>query len=103
MRRAEVSEGDFAPTVVQAIDPQPSPEARAQRTQLQQALWAALRELSPNHREVIALRDYLDLSYDEIATVLKVPRGTVMSRLHRARCRLREVVLQRMQQEVAHG
>ena len=46
-------------------------------------------------REVIVLRDYQDLAYAEIAEALKIPRGTVMSRLHRARRRLRELVRQR--------
>ena len=41
--------------------------------------------LGREHREILVLRDYQDLSYEEIAKVLRVPRGTVMSRLHRAR------------------
>jgi len=44
-----------------------------------------LRELSAEHREVIVLRELQQLSYDEIAQVLRIPRGTVESRLHRAR------------------
>ena len=43
-------------------------------------------------REVLVLRDYQDLSYADIATALKIPRGTVMSRLHRARRLLQEEV-----------
>ncbi len=44
-----------------------------------------LQVLSPEHREVIVLRELQQMSYDEIAQVLKIPRGTVESRLHRAR------------------
>jgi len=44
----------------------------------------------------VVLRDYLDLAYDEISTTLKIPRGTVMSRLHRARQKLRLRVLERL-------
>ena len=50
---------------------------------------AALQRLSLEHREVIMLRQVQGLSYQEIAGVLNVPRGTVESRLHRARGALR--------------
>jgi RNA polymerase sigma-70 factor (ECF subfamily) len=53
-------------------------------------LRAALQALSPDHREVVTLREIDGLSYEEIARVLGVPRGTVESRLHRARAELRE-------------
>ena len=46
--------------------------------------------LSADHQQVIVMREIQGLSYDEIATALKVPRGTVESRLHRARHELRE-------------
>jgi RNA polymerase sigma-70 factor (ECF subfamily) len=50
----------------------------------------ALSELSAEHREVVVLRELEGLSYEEIARVLGVPRGTVESRLHRARAELRQ-------------
>jgi RNA polymerase sigma-70 factor (ECF subfamily) len=49
-------------------------------------------ELSENHREILVLRYYDDLSYAEIAEVLGVKLGTVMSRLSRARQRLSDVM-----------
>jgi RNA polymerase sigma-70 factor, ECF subfamily len=49
----------------------------------------ALASLSPNHRAVIALVDLDGLSYQEAADMLHVPAGTVMSRLHRARKKVR--------------
>lgn len=49
-----------------------------------------LKALSPEHRQVIVLREVEEMTYDEIATALSVPRGTVESRLHRARMELRE-------------
>lgn len=53
---------------------------------------AAIQELPVNFREIILLREYEDLSYQEIASVMDCPIGTVMSRLARARARLRELL-----------
>jgi RNA polymerase sigma-70 factor (ECF subfamily) len=50
---------------------------------------AAIQELSVEFREIILLREYEDLSYQQIASVLDCPVGTVMSRLARARAKLR--------------
>jgi RNA polymerase sigma-70 factor (ECF subfamily) len=50
---------------------------------------AAIQELQVEFREIILLREYEDLSYQEIASVLDCPVGTVMSRLGRARAKLR--------------
>lgn len=76
-------------------DPGPDPEAVLARRELQALIWQCLLELPEDYREVIVLRDYQDLAYSEIAETLKIPRGTVMSRLHRARRRLHELVRQR--------
>jgi RNA polymerase sigma-70 factor (ECF subfamily) len=53
---------------------------------------AAIQELSVESREIILLREYEDLSYQEIASVLDCPVGTVMSRLGRARAKLRALL-----------
>ena len=50
---------------------------------------AAIEELPADFREIVLLREYEDLSYQEIASVLDCPVGTVMSRLGRARAKLR--------------
>ncbi len=52
----------------------------------------ALNKLTENHRRILLLRYYDDLSYNEIASVLQVKLGTVMSRLSRARNRLSQVL-----------
>jgi len=49
-----------------------------------------LQQLSPPHREVLVMREIWDLSYEEIARALGVPRGTVESRLSRAREQFRQ-------------
>jgi RNA polymerase sigma-70 factor (ECF subfamily) len=53
-------------------------------------LASMLETLSPEHRQVIVLREVEGLSYEEMAATLGVPRGTVESRLHRARAELRQ-------------
>jgi RNA polymerase sigma-70 factor (ECF subfamily) len=53
---------------------------------------AAIQELPEESREIILLREYEDLSYQEIASVLDCPLGTVMSRLGRARAKLRALL-----------
>lgn len=53
-------------------------------------LTTMLAGLSPEHRAVIVLRELEGLSYEQMAAVLQVPRGTVESRLHRAREELRK-------------
>ena len=73
-------------------DDAPDPEAVASRREQQALVWKCLQSLKRRYREVLVLRDYQDLSYADIATTLKIPRGTVMSRLHRARRLLQEEV-----------
>ena len=64
----------------------------ASQTELGERLKQALDQLTPEHRAVVLLREVEGLSYDEISDVLQCPRGTVMSRLHYARNRLRSIL-----------
>jgi len=66
------------------------PAEAVDRSEALARLRQALDGLPAEAREILLLRDYHDLSYAEIARTLEVPIGTVMSRLHRARCALRE-------------
>jgi RNA polymerase sigma-70 factor, ECF subfamily len=52
----------------------------------------AIQQLPLEFREVVLLREYEELSYEDIASVLGCPRGTVMSRLGRARSKLRSLL-----------
>jgi RNA polymerase sigma-70 factor (ECF subfamily) len=61
-----------------------------ERSELKEKIWRALGRLDEKHRTILVLRDFQDLSYLEMADALGVPKGTVMSRLHQARRRLRE-------------
>jgi RNA polymerase sigma-70 factor (ECF subfamily) len=74
------------------VDPGVAPQQSMENLQRDEGLQRALKELTAGQREIILLRDYLDLSYAEIADVLDVAAGTVMSRLHRARMALKEVL-----------
>ena len=70
----------------------PGPEQDLESSQLEHALKQALASLPADHRQIIVLRDYVDLPYAEIADVLSIAKGTVMSRLHRARLALGEAL-----------
>jgi RNA polymerase sigma-70 factor (ECF subfamily) len=89
IRRAD-SLDELGATREPAAPGEASPELRAQRRQLQARLWQAVHALPDKQREILVLRDYQDLSYAEISTVLGIPKGTVMSRLHGARKALRD-------------
>ena len=69
-----------------------NPAIQADQDEDVRRLRAALGELNEAQREIILLRDFHDLSYADIARTLNVPQGTVMSRLHRARTALRDLL-----------
>jgi RNA polymerase sigma-70 factor, ECF subfamily len=71
---------------------QPEPHARLLTSLDQDQVRQAVSRLPVESREVILLREFEDLSYQEIAGVLKCPIGTVMSRLGRARSELRALL-----------
>src|SRR5688572_8255195 len=68
------------------------PDDAAGRAEERERITRALAALSESHRAIIMLSDLEGLSYREIAEVLDIPMGTVMSRLHNARKRLRDVL-----------
>jgi len=89
-RRAEVSTQDERGATIPLPDDRFNPQLLLERKETMSQLWKALSELGAKHREIILLRDFQGLSYQQIAEVLEIPIGTVMSRLHQARSRLRE-------------
>ena len=72
-----------------------NPETSLLEKEKTELLREALEALSPEYREVLVLRELEELSYVEIASITKIPIGTVMSRLSRARKQLQESFLHR--------
>jgi RNA polymerase sigma factor (sigma-70 family) len=81
--------GEDEPEPMTIASNEPSAETRLIEAGDRALLTRALDALPPLAREVLVLREVEDMSYAEIATVLGVPQGTVMSRLSRARADLR--------------
>ena len=65
-----------------------SPDEQVRSRETGEAVHQALQKLSPELREAVILRDLQDMDYKEIAAVLKVPEGTVKSRINRGRAEL---------------
>jgi RNA polymerase sigma-70 factor, ECF subfamily len=70
----------------------PAPDEAVHRSDAERLIRDALEQLPEEQRMIIVLRDIEDLPYEEIADLLDVPRGTVKSRLHRARLQLARVL-----------
>ena len=82
------AEGDGLSIAAQIEDAGPSPDARLQTREAQEMVQKGLQKLSPELREAVILRDLQDMDYREIALALKVPEGTVKSRINRGRTEL---------------
>lgn len=90
VRRAGMLRRKKRPAGAWPADPAAARESdRHAGTEARLDLAVMLETLSPEHRQVIVLREVEQLSYDEMAAALGVPRGTIESRLHRARAELR--------------
>ena len=68
------------------------PEVVAERNELRTTVWKAIGKLGDKHREVIILRHFQNLSYEQMAGVLFCNKGTVMSRLYHARRKLKDLL-----------
>ncbi len=66
----------------------PSAQAHVESRERREMVHRALQQISPDLREAVILRDLQDMDYREIAQVLKVPEGTVKSRINRGRAEL---------------
>jgi RNA polymerase sigma-70 factor (ECF subfamily) len=83
---ASLATGEDAPSLADRLaDPRPSQESHAAGLELKASIQQALAQLSPELREAVILRDLEDMDYKEIAQVLRIPEGTVKSRISRGR------------------
>lgn len=74
-------------------DTGPGPQEALEQRELRQQIEAGLRAMTPEHRQVLVLRELHQLRYDEIARVLDLDVGTVKSRISRGRKQLRNFLL----------
>jgi len=88
LRRRKRVTSDVSPDALPDSKSRMSAEGRVLRGEV----WTALSRLRPAQREIIFLKDYQGHSYLEIAEILGIPLGTVMSRLHHARKKLIEAL-----------
>ena len=102
IRFNQIRDSRSKPRLVETDGPNSTPEIEDKSskdpfslclTKIKQAdVWKAIENLPAVHREVIVLREFEQLSYGEIAQILDRPPGTVMSRLNRAREKLKEML-----------
>lgn len=89
-------EDDDAPTRQIADEDAQMADRGLHRREAGTLVQAALAELDDEHRQVLILRDVEDLAYEDIADILDLPRGTVKSRIHRARAELAQKLARRV-------
>lgn len=83
----------------QFADEGPGTDAHLHATQAGSLLQRGLAALDEDQRQIILLREMQDLSYEEISDLLGLPRGTVKSRLHRARLELAAILGRSLKKE----
>jgi RNA polymerase sigma-70 factor (ECF subfamily) len=88
--RSQAAAEDDPPTAADRLaNGAPRADAMLERAELLRVVQAELRNLTPDHRLILILRDIQGLSYEEIAETLRLELGTVRSRLHRARMEMK--------------
>ncbi len=80
------------PWVEESVSAGSRPEGLVAGREASEILQAALQKLSPELREAVILRDLQEMEYKEIADILRIPEGTVKSRLNRGRAELARVL-----------
>jgi len=92
---------EFDETLFHSASCAPNPEEAVLQNESSTLVRKAMEKLSPNHREVMILRELEGMSYKEIADIAGMPAGTVMSGLSRARDQLRQILTGLMRRDMA--
>jgi RNA polymerase sigma-70 factor (ECF subfamily) len=91
-RERSLEEGSLGDRRTPRAAPADDPEERLERAEFQARLDRAVQSLGPDQKSVFVLRFHEGLSYEEISRALDLPLGTVMSRLNRARQKLKDLL-----------
>ncbi|MFQ5599097.1 MAG: RNA polymerase sigma factor, partial [Candidatus Krumholzibacteriia bacterium] len=78
-------EGGEGPIYRELMDPGQRPDQLSERSEVREAIRAAIDQLPHHYRVILILRHQEQFSYEEIAQTLEIPLGTVKARIHRAR------------------
>ncbi len=91
---ADASDAELAGAQDEAwFDPGPQPAELVEQQLTQERLLRAWEQLGEEHRAVLSMHDIEDYTLPELAQIMDIPLGTLKSRLHRARARLRELLV----------
>ncbi len=74
----------------EVIDTSTNPALILERNGLRKKLWEEINQLKDQEKEIIIYKDIHGMSYEEIAEILDIPKGTVASSLHKARMKLKD-------------
>jgi RNA polymerase sigma-70 factor (ECF subfamily) len=80
-----------------------NPQKAVLRAELAKKIDEALEQIPEKHREILLLRELEGMSYEDLARVLRVPKGTVMSRLFHARSKMQRLLSEYLGQETVEG
>jgi len=80
---------------IQLPEDGPGPDELTEKRQLKKLVRKAMDALSAEHRQVLVLRDLMDMSYKDIADTLNMSEGTIKSRINRAREGLKQIILKK--------
>ena len=83
--------------VMNVRDTAPTPEESVEITEQHKAVREAMAEIKDEYREVLTLFDVQEMSYKDVSEILKVPEGTVKSRLNRARAALKKILSEKLE------